>query len=85
VPNDGEVVGSKAGAHGGLVFAELDVEASMKPVLDFPMAAHRVGDACSLGRQGTDVVTALAARLAADVRSRSPTAKLMRSSHCSAL
>lgn len=37
VPNDGEVVGGESGAHGGLVFVELDVEAPVKPVFDLPV------------------------------------------------
>ena len=36
VPNDGEVVGGVSRAHGGLVLAELDVEAPMKAVFRFP-------------------------------------------------
>jgi hypothetical protein len=53
VPNDGKVVGGKAGTHRGLVFVELDIEAPMKSVFDFPMTAYGLRDAPCVGGQGS--------------------------------
>ena len=64
--DDREIVGGEAGAHGGLVFVELDVEAPAKSIHYFPVAAHRTGNACGVGWQGTDVVAPLAAGLGLD-------------------
>lgn len=64
--NDGEVVGGESGAYGRLVFVELDVEAPVEAVFDLPMTAHGMSDPLCIGRQGTDVVAALAAGLGAD-------------------
>ena len=66
VSNDGEVVGSEASAHGGLVFVELDVEAPVKSILHFPVAAHRMSNPLGISRRGTDVVAPLATGLGAD-------------------
>lgn len=66
VSDDGKVVGGEAGAHGGLVFVELHVEAPVESVLHFPMAAHRMSNALGVSRQRTDVVASLATGLGAD-------------------
>ena len=62
--DDGEVVGSEAGTDGGLVFVELDVQAPVKAVLYLPVTANGARDARGVGRQGADVVAALAGTLA---------------------
>lgn len=64
--NDGEVVGGESGAYGRLVFVELDVEAPVEAVFDLPITAHGMSDPLCIGRQGTDVVAALAAGLGDD-------------------
>ena len=62
MPNDGEVVGGKAGTHRGLVLVEVDVEAPMKSVLDLPMTAYRLRDAPGVGGKEADVAATLMAR-----------------------
>ena len=62
--DDRKVVGCETAASAGLVVTELNVEAPMEPVLYFPMASHRTGQARGVGGQATDVIGALDARSA---------------------
>ena len=57
--DDGEVIGGETRTQGRLVFVELDIEAPVKSVLHFPMAARRMSDAPGVRRQGTYVVAPL--------------------------
>jgi len=66
VANDGEVVGGVSRAHGGLILAKLDIETSVEPIFDLPMAAHRIRNPRGIRRLGVDVVAPLATGFCTD-------------------
>lgn len=60
--NDGEVVGSKSGAHAGLVFIELDIQTPVELVFYLPVTFHRTRNTGRIGGKAADVIGALNAR-----------------------
>ena len=66
VADQREVVGHMARAGTGIVVAELNVQAPVKPVFHFPMASHGVHEFLGIGGNAADVVTPLDAGLLID-------------------
>jgi hypothetical protein len=61
-----EIVGDVSGAGAGVVVIELNIEAPVQAILDFPVTAHGVGDFFRVGREAADVVAPLHCPFAAD-------------------